>query len=83
MSLELIIILIILFLVAMIFTFYAFKQEEAKIKKYEEEGITPQDELKRSHEYEKTSIQTYIPIQIWLYVATTVVSILIIVYFIV
>ena len=81
MSIELIIMLSILFLVAMFFTFYAFKQEEIKVKKYEEEGITPEEELKRSHEYELNSISTYIPIQVWMYVITTIISIFIILYF--
>lgn len=83
MSIELIIMLSVLSLVAMFFTFYAFKQEEIKLQRYEEEGITPEDELKRSHEYESTSISKYIPIQLWMYAATTIVSILIILYFLV
>lgn len=81
MSIGLIIFLIILFVVAMFFTFYAFKQEEAKMKQYKEAGDTVENELKRSLEYESTSIKKYIPIQIWMYVITTILTIILIVYF--
>jgi predicted PurR-regulated permease PerM len=81
MSIGLIIFLIVLFVIAMILTFYAFKQEEMKMKQYKEAGNTVENELKRSHEYESTSIKKYIPIQIWIYVITTILSIIMIVYF--
>lgn len=81
MSIGLIVFLIILFIVAMFFTFYAFSQEEKKIAKYKEAGDTVEDELKRSLEYEATSVKKYIPIQIWMYVITTIISIIIIVYY--
>lgn len=81
MSWGLIIFLIILFVIAMFFTFYAFKQEEIKMKQYKESGDTVQSELKRSLEYEATSVKKYIPIQIWLYVITTILSIALIVYY--
>jgi len=75
MSWTLIIFLIILFLITMILTLYAFKQEEMKMKKYEEEGDTVADELKRSHEYESTSVQNYLPIQGWIYIISIIVTI--------
>lgn len=81
MSMPLIIFLIILFVVAMLFTFIAFKQEEMKMKQYKEAGDTVESELKRSLEYEATSVKKYIPIQIWLYVITTILSVAIIVYY--
>lgn len=74
MSMSLIIFLVILFIITMVLTLYAFRQEDMKIKKYEEEGDTVHDELKRSHEYESTSIKTYLPIQIWIYIITFVVG---------
>lgn len=76
MSMGLIVFLIILFVITMILTMYAFKQEEKKMEKYEKEGDTVEDELKRSHEYESTSVKTYIPIQIWIYGVTIILSII-------
>lgn len=76
MSWTLIIFLVILFVIAMFFTFYAFKQEEMKMKKYEEDGDTVADELKRSHEYENTSVQNYLPIQGWIYIIAIIVTII-------
>jgi len=75
MSWTLIIFLIILFLITMVLTLYAFKQEEMKMKKYEEEGDTVADELKRSHEYESTSVKNYLPIQGWIYVIAIIATI--------
>lgn len=81
MSMGLIVFLIILFIVTMLLTFVAFKQEEVKMKQYKEAGDTVENELKRSLEYEATSVKTYIPIQIWMYVITTILSIALIVYY--
>lgn len=81
MSIGLIVFLIILFAIAMFFTFFAFKQEERKMAQYKEAGDSVEDELKRSLEYESTSVKKYIPIQIWMYVITIVVSIIIIAYY--
>lgn len=75
MSVPLIIFLVVLFIITMALTLYAFRQEEMKLKQYEEEGNTVKDELKRSHEYETTSIRKYIPIQIWIYSITFIVGI--------
>jgi len=71
-SMPLIIFLIILFIITMALTLYAFRQEDMKIKKYEEEGDTVEDEIRRSHEYEATSVKKYLPIQVWIYVITIV-----------
>lgn len=70
MSVELLIFLGILFVITMALTFYAFYQEEKKMKKYEEEGDTISDELRRSREYESKSIRYHVPVQIWIYVIT-------------
>lgn len=76
MSIKLIVLLSILFVIAMGFTFFAFKQEEAKMKKYKEEGNTVADELRRSREYESTSVKKYIPIQLWIYGIFTILTII-------
>lgn len=72
---PLIIFLGLLFIVTMAITLYAFFQEEKKLKKYEAEGDTVQNELRRSHEYEATSIKYHIPIQIWIYAITFLIAI--------
>lgn len=83
MSTGLIVFLIILFVITMGLTFFAFKQEETKMKKIKEEGNTVENEIKRSREYETNSVKTYIPIQIWIYAIATVLSIVAaIIYFI-
>ncbi|MFA1818769.1 hypothetical protein ACDX78_00980 [Virgibacillus oceani] len=76
MSTGLIIFLVILFIVSLLATFYALRQEENKIKKYEEEGDTPQEEIKRSLDYEKSSLKSNIPIQIWIYTIAILLSLL-------
>lgn len=64
---TLIIFLIVLFIASLLITMYIFKQEDRKIKALEDAGDTVQDELRRSHEYEKGSLKTNLPIQIWIY----------------
>jgi hypothetical protein len=76
MNTGLIIFLVILFVAALIGTFFAFRQEENKMKKYEEEGDTPQDEIQRSLDYEKSSLKSNVPIQIWIYTITIFLSLL-------
>ncbi|UJL47760.1 hypothetical protein KFZ58_07860 [Virgibacillus sp. NKC19-16] len=75
MSTGLIIILIILFIGAIGGTFFAFRQEENKMKKYEEEGETIEQELKRSHDYETTS-KSNITAQIWIYTIAILLSLI-------
>ncbi|HLS61040.1 MAG TPA: hypothetical protein VK044_07920 [Virgibacillus sp.] len=77
MSMWLIIFLIVLFIIAMALTFYAFGQEERKMKKLEDAGDTVEDELQRSHDYEATSIRTYIPIQLWIYAISIILTIIV------
>src|SRR5690625_184573 len=57
----------ILFVVALVWTLFIFKQEENKMKKYEEEGDTLEDQLKRSEEYEKRSLSSDVTLQIVIY----------------
>lgn len=83
MSMGLIVFLILLFIITMFLTFYAFRQEEMKMKEYEETGDTVADELRRSHEYEKNSVKKYIPIQIWIYAITLILSIIAVIYFLI
>ncbi len=70
---QLIVFLILLFIVTMAITLYVFFQEEKKMKQYEAEGDTVENELRRSHEYEATSIKYHIPIQIWIYSITFII----------
>lgn len=63
----LIIISSILLIIALVWTLIIFKQEGNKMKQYEKEGDTPEDELKRSKEYESRSLQSNIPLQIIIY----------------
>lgn len=77
MGIELFILLAVLFIAAIIGTFVAFKQEENKMKKYDEEGDTVEDQLRRSHEYESSSLKSNIPLQLIIYSVTIVVSLIV------
>lgn len=68
------IITIITVIIALIATMYIFKQEENKAKKYETEGQTAENELKRSHEYETKSISYNLKNLSWIYVLMIVLS---------
>lgn len=70
MSTGLIIVFVVLFIAALGGTIFAFKQEEKKMKKYEEEGQTIEDELKRSIEYETKSLKSNVPNLTWIYSIT-------------
>ncbi|WP_373895837.1 hypothetical protein ACUL41_11410 [Virgibacillus natechei] len=76
MSTGLIIILIVLFIGAIGGTFFAFRQEENKMKEYEEKGETADEELKRSRDYE-TSSKSNITVQIWIYTITILVALIV------
>ena len=56
---------------------------DKKRKKYEEQGVTVENELKRSHEYEVTSFRKHLPLQIWMYIITIIVTFLLVGYFLV
>ncbi|HLR62328.1 MAG TPA: hypothetical protein VK097_07790 [Lentibacillus sp.] len=77
MSIELIVFLVVLFIAAMGGTFFAFKQEENKMKKYEEEGDTSEEQLRRSHEYESSSLKSNIPILLAIYGVTIAASLIV------
>jgi len=70
-----------LVVVAAIVTVIALKQEERKIKKYQTDVFSYEDELKRSQEYEENSIRNVIPIQLWMYGIGLVASIVLIIAF--
>ena len=68
--------------IALVWTLVIFKQEENKMKKYEEEGDSLEDQMKRSQEYETKSLRSDIPLQLIIYAIFTVVSLIIILIFI-
>ncbi|GAA0614000.1 hypothetical protein GCM10009001_34060 [Virgibacillus siamensis] len=82
MSMGLIILLVFLFAAALIGTLFAFKQEENKMKRYEEEGDTVEDQLRRSHEYETVSLKSNLPIQVAIYSVTIVLSLVVFAFYI-
>jgi len=63
----------ILLIIAVVWTLLIFKQEEKKMKQYEQKGDTLEDQLKRSEEYEKRSLSSDVPLQIVIYSVFTVV----------
>lgn len=74
LSTELIILLAVLFVLALGGTVFAFRQEEKKMKKYEAEGDTVENELQRSREYESHSLKSNVPRLLWIYTVTIVLS---------
>src|SRR5699024_12118724 len=62
--------------IATVWTLVIFKQEENKIKKYEEED-TVENEIKRSLEYESKSLKSNVPILTWIYTITIIVSLIV------
>ncbi|WP_188454609.1 hypothetical protein [Virgibacillus oceani] len=77
MSPGLLILLIIIFIAALAGTIVAFKQEERKLKKYEEEGDSIEDQLRRSHEYETSSLKSNVPLLLIIYTITIVLSLIV------
>lgn len=74
MVMVLSIITVITVIIALIATMYIFKQEENKAKRYEAEGQTAANELKRSHEYETKSVSYNIKNLSWIYVLMILLS---------
>ncbi|ASK63697.1 hypothetical protein CFK37_16800 [Virgibacillus phasianinus] len=70
------ILLSFLFVAALAGTIFAFKQEERKMKKYEAEGDTTADELRRSHEYETSSLKSNVPLLSSIYIVTIILAII-------
>ncbi|WP_174616116.1 hypothetical protein [Virgibacillus ihumii] len=69
-TVELIILLVVLFVLALGGTFFVFRQEEKKMKRYEQEGDTVEDELQRSRDYESHSLKSNVPRLLLIYVIT-------------
>ncbi|MFU0790301.1 hypothetical protein [Virgibacillus proomii] len=72
MSVELIVFLVILFIFTLIATLRIFKQEENKLKQYEQLGDTVENEMNRSKEYETQSLKSNLPILSWIYGVTII-----------
>lgn len=81
MYMSLIIGSLVLTIVAGVVTVYALKQEDKKIQKYQAEGNNPESDLKRSHDYEKESVNAVLPVQIWAYGICAVVTLVLVIYF--
>ncbi|QDP39028.1 hypothetical protein [Radiobacillus deserti] len=82
MSWPLIIILIILFILTLGGTLYVVRQEDQKLKQYEREGDSAEAQLKRSREYESSSLKSNVPILTIIYGVTFLLAILAIVLYI-
>ncbi|MFD2639200.1 hypothetical protein [Piscibacillus salipiscarius] len=76
MSTAVYLIIGVLFVVTLIGTFLIGKNETNKVKKYEQEGHSPKDELKRSWEYETSSLQKNIPSLLIIYGVVVIASII-------
>lgn len=72
---------LILTIIAGIVTVYALKQENKKIAKYQAEGNNPANDLKRSHDYEKESVNEALPVQLWAYGICAFVTLILVIYF--
>ncbi|WP_245799378.1 hypothetical protein [Virgibacillus siamensis] len=78
----LILLLVVLFAAALFGTLFVFKQEEKKMKRYEEEGDTVEDQLRRSHEYETVSLKSNVSLQVAIYAVTIVLSLVVFAFYI-
>ena len=81
MYLTLILISFLFIVIAAVLTIIALRQENQKVKKYEADGSTYKEALKRSHEYEKASISSVVPIQLWVYGIGALLTIVLIIAF--
>lgn len=81
-NLFVIIFLAIVIIIAFIWTYKIFKDEERKLRQYEEIGATAEEELKRSHEYEKKSLLRNMKNLTWIYVITITLSLIIFAFYI-
>ena len=64
----------VLCVIGLIATLMVIKQEESKMKQYEEEGDTAESQLKRSLEYESKSISSNVKSLSWIYAVAIVLS---------
>ena len=69
--------LIVVLVISFVWTLRIFKQEENKIKEYEEQGQTAKEELKRAEEYEEKSLHRDMPRLLWIYAITIGLSLVI------
>ncbi|RWR11635.1 hypothetical protein [Siminovitchia fortis] len=60
---------VIVSIAALVGTFLVGKDVSRQMKQYEEEGDTVENELARSHDYEKTSLKYNIKRLSWMYAA--------------
>lgn len=67
-SMELLIVLIIITILAIIITYRILKGMEKQMKSYEDEGVTVKEERERSLRYETESFKKHLPVQIFLYI---------------
>ncbi|WP_010096298.1 hypothetical protein [Ornithinibacillus scapharcae] len=68
MNIWLIAFILVICIIALVATFMVIKQEERKMKQYEETGDTAKSELQRSHEYETKSLSSNVKSLTWIYV---------------
>jgi len=76
-NIWLLVFLAVVVVISLIWTLIIFKQEENKLKKYEQEGETGEEELRRAEEYEQDSLKRQMPRLIWIYVITIVLSLIV------
>jgi type IV secretory pathway component VirB8 len=75
MNLWLVIAMIaVLCIFGLIATIMVIKQEESRMKQYEEDGDTAENELKRSLEYETKSISSNVKSLSWIYIVAIALS---------
>lgn len=72
----LIIFLILLFIITVAGTLFVGLQENKKAEDYEKDGDSPAAQLKRSEEYEKSSLKTNVPILLFIYITTFLLAII-------
>lgn len=77
MSLNLILVLLILFIVALAGTFIVLKEEENKMQKHKEDGDTPKENAQRSEEYEEDWLKTGLRKQVIIYTASIILALII------
>lgn len=77
MSIGLLIFLVALFAVALVGTFWVFKEEEDKMEEHKEAGDSPEAENKRSEEYEQNWLKTGLGKQAVIYGIALIISIII------
>ncbi|HLR15969.1 MAG TPA: hypothetical protein VK144_09075 [Bacillota bacterium] len=75
-SMELLIVLIIITLVAIVITYRILKGMEKQMKSYEDEGVTVEEERERSLRYETESFKKHLPIQIFLYILLFIITVI-------